>query len=94
MRKIFSTIIFLLLFLFIFFIITLSTIGINTNKFNNLISQKITQSNNNIQLDFNSIKFKLDIKKISLFIETIEPKIKFHDNTIPIENIKVYVDFH
>ena len=93
MRKIFSTIIFLLLFLFIFFIITLSTIGINTNKFNNLISQKITQSNNNIQLDFNSIKFKLDIKKISLFIETIKPTIKYANSVIPVNEIKVYIDF-
>ena len=93
MRKIFSTIIFLLLFLFLFFIITLSTIGINTNKFNNLISQKITQSNNNIQLDFNSIKFKLDIKKISLFIETIKPTIKYANSVIPVNEIKVYIDF-
>ena len=93
MRKIFLTIIFLLLFLFIFFIITLSTIGINTNKFNNLISQKITQSNNNIQLDFNSIKFKLDIKKISLFIETIKPTIKYANSVIPVNEIKVYIDF-
>ena len=93
MRKLFSTIIFLLLYLFIFFIITLSTIGINTNKFNNLISQKITQSNNNIQLDFNSIKFKLDIKKISLFIETIKPTIKYANSVIPVNEIKVYIDF-
>ena len=93
MRKIFSTIIFLLLFLFIFFIITLSTIGINTNKFNNLISQKITQSNNNIQLFFKSIKFKLDIKKISLFIETIKPTIKYANSVIPVNEIKVYIDF-
>ena len=58
-----------------------------------MISQKITQSNNNIQLDFNSIKFKLDIKKISLFIETIKPTIKYANSVIPVNEIKVYIDF-
>ena len=93
MKKIISIFIYLILFLFVASALTLMTIGISTNKFNNLISEKISQANNNVKFNFNYIKFKLDIKKISLFLETIEPKIKFHDNTIPIENIKVYVDF-
>jgi len=93
MKKIISIFIYLILFLFIASALTLMTIGISTNKFNNLISEKIFQANNNIKFNFNYIKFKLDIKKISLFLETIEPKIKLYENTIPIENIKVYIDF-
>ena len=45
----------------------------------------------NLQLD--TIKFKIDIKEISLFLETKNPKINYRNTTIPSENIKVYIDF-
>ena len=84
---------FLLLFLsFIILIITLSTIGIETNKFNKIISDKVYQTKN-INLDLNTIKFKLDPKQLSLFLETQNPKIIFRDVLIPVQNIKIYVDF-
>ena len=51
-------------------IITLSTIGIETNRFNNLISKKINYVKNKINLKLTTVKFKLDIKEISLFLET------------------------
>jgi len=82
-------------FFFIFFslIIALSTIGIETNRFNNLIKSRISQSNNNVNLELTTVKFKLDIKEISLFIETSNPKINYRNAFIPAKNIKVYIDF-
>ena len=74
-------------------IIILSTVGIETNKFNNSISNKINQINNNINLKIITIKFKLDIRKISLFLETTSPQIDYRDILIPVKNIKVYIDF-
>ena len=41
----------------------------------------------------NEIKFKFDIKEISLFLETSKPQIKYFDADIPIKSIKVYIDF-
>ena len=61
--------------------------------FNNLISQKINSSNKNIKLNINTIKFKLDIKEISLFLETNNPQINYRKTSIPAKNIKVYIDF-
>ena len=92
MKKLVNSIFLLILFIFISVIIILTTTGIKTNKFNKLISSKVSQSKNiNIQLD--SVKFKIDTKKISLFLETQNPKIIYRNINIPITNIKVYIDF-
>jgi len=93
MKNFFSTIILLIFFILILFILILSTIGIETNKFNNIISSKINQTNNNINLDLNTIKFKFDIKQISLFLETNNTQIDFRKTQIPVKNIKVFIDF-
>ena len=74
------------------FILILSTLGIETVKFNNIISKKIYQANNNLSLKLNTIKFKINTKELSLFLETVEPKINYRETTIPAQNIKVYVD--
>ena len=69
MKKIISVFI-ILIFLLLISIGILSTIGVETNRFNNLILNKINQSQRDVELDLNSIKFKLDIKEVSLFLET------------------------
>ena len=52
MKKLVNSIFLLILFIFISVIIILTTTGIKTNKFNKLISSKVSQSKNiNIQLD-------------------------------------------
>ena len=93
MKKIIYT--FFLLFFFVlgFSIVVLSTIGIETKKFNSLVSNKINQTNNSINLQLNKIKFKIDIKEMSLFLETIEPKIYYKTASVPAKNIKAYIDF-
>ena len=93
MKKIISKSILLTIFIFVLLILILSTIGIETNRFNNLISKKINQTNSNINLKLTTIKFKLDIEEISLFLETINPKVNYRDTTIPAKNIRVYIDF-
>ena len=92
MKKILYKLLIIFLILSLIFIIILSTIGIETNKFNNLISNKINQTNNNINLKLNSIKFKVDIEEFSLFLETKNPTV-FYRDSIPAKNIKVYLDF-
>ena len=70
----------------------LSSVGIETDKFNKLISNKITESKN-IDLNLKTENFKLDLSEISLFIETQNPEINYLNQDIPTKNIKVYVDF-
>ena len=93
MKKIFFYLLVVIFFILSIFLIALSTIGIKTDRFNNLISNKINQSNKDITINLSSINFKLDVKEISLFLETLEPNIEYRDVIIPAKNIKVYIDF-
>ncbi len=92
MRKIAFNLFLLLLLIFIGLILMLSTIGIETNKFNKLISNKAYQAKN-INLDLQTIKFKLDLKELSLFLETKNPKITYKNLSLPVQNIRIYTDF-
>ena len=84
----------LFLFISIFLLLgILSTNGIQTEKFNNLIYQRINDSNYNVKTRLNDIKFKLDIKELSLFLETKNPVIIYRNTLIPTSNLKVYIDF-
>ena len=90
--KLVSKALFLLLLLIILLISVLSTVGIETNKFNKLIINKASQTKN-INLDLDTIKFKIDPKELSLFLETQNPKIIYKEVFVPVDNIKVYIDF-
>lgn len=92
MKKLVNIIVLITLFTLVFTTIILTTTGIKTNKFNKLISSKVSQSKN-IKIQLNSIKFKIDPKKLSLFLETQKPTIIYRNIPIPAVNIKVYMDF-
>ncbi len=91
-KKIITNLILLSIFLIIIFFISLATVGIETSRFNKLISEKITKAKN-IDIKFNTIKFKLDPKELSLFLETSEPRINYKNLEIPANYVKVYIDF-
>ena len=74
-------------------IVLLSTIGIETNRFNDLISKKINQSNENINIKLSDIEYKIDLKEISLFLQTSDPTVNYRGSIIPVKKIKVFVDF-
>ncbi len=76
----------------VLFVSILSTWGIETDRFNKLITDNIAKSKN-IKLQLQTINFKLDLKEFSLFIETQNPKINYINQAIPAQNIKVYIDF-
>ena len=92
MKKIIVNLTLFTFILLVTLIMILLTIGIKTNKFNNLISKKAIQTKN-INLELDTIKFKIDPKELSLFLETQDPKINYSDLSIPIQNIKIYIDF-
>ena len=93
MKKLFfRTSIILFLFL-VSLILVLSTVGFETDKFNKSISDKAKKNNKNISLKLEKVKFKFDVKNFNLFLETKNPKLIYKNLTIPIENIKVYLDF-
>ncbi len=91
MKKILYWFIFLLILIILSLAIILATVGIETNRFNNLISQKINNINN-INISLSSIKFKLNIQSMSLFLETSNPNINYRKALVPAKNVKVYID--
>ncbi len=93
MKKIILTTLTLFILFAFSLVAILSTIGIETDKFNNLIIKKISQTNNKINLKIDTINFKFDLKKMKIFLETINPKITMKESLIPAKNVKVYIDF-
>ncbi len=94
MKKFFNNLLIILFFLIITSIIILSTIGFETDKFNKVISEKVIKNQKSISLKLKKIKFKIDIKNFNLFLETKNPEFIYKDLTIPIQNIKVYLNFY
>ncbi len=91
MTKILIKINLFFLSLLLLLIIVLSTTGIETAKFNSLISEKINTNNQKIFLELKKIKFKFDIKNLSLFLETSNPYLEYQNSRMPVDNIKVYL---
>ena len=93
MKRLIFTFFWVIFITFVIALIFISTFGIETKKFNNLFSQKINENYKQISLELNTIRFKLDIKELSLFLETNNPNLDYKDINIPVKNIKAYVDF-
>ena len=80
-------IIFSLLLLFIIFLTYLSIYGISTDKFNNLISEKISERDKNLKINLKEIKIFLNTSTFNLELKTINPKVFFKNKEIKIKSI-------
>ncbi len=88
MKKIiYRTIISLILITFVS-IIYLSTIGINTKKFNNLIISKIRGVDSNFDLDINKVSLKLIPFSYAISLKTLGTNLIYKDEAIKLESIK------
>ena len=77
----------LLILLFIIFFMYLSIYGISTNKFNNLISEKISEKDKNLEINLKEIKIFLNINNFNFELKTNNPKVFFKNKEIKIESI-------
>ncbi len=93
MKRILFTIFITLFFLLASSMLVLSTIGFETEKFNDFITNKIKDNKKNITVRLKNVKFKFDFKGFNLFLETKNPELTYKDLTIPIQNVKVYLNF-
>ena len=85
-KKLIQLISFLILIIFLF-LIYLSIYGVSTDKFNNLISEKISERNENLNINLNSIKIFLNINNFNFELKTKEPKVFLRNKEIKIESI-------
>jgi len=90
-KTIFSTFLFILFLLFVS-VFYLSFFGYETNKFNELIKSEVKKSNKNLSLDFEKISVLLDIKKLTLFVKFINPKVDYFQVSIPLMTLRTDID--
>jgi len=90
-KTIFSTFLFILFLLFVA-VFYLSFFGYETNKFNELIKSEVKKSNKNLSLDFEKISVLLDIKKLTLFVKFINPKVDYFQVSIPLMTLRTDID--
>ncbi len=76
-----------LFFILIIFFTYLSIYGFSTDKFNNLISEKISERDKNLEINLNKIKIFLNINNFNFELKTNDPKVFFRNKEIKIKSI-------
>ena len=82
-----NKIIFFLIFLLFIFTIYLSTFGIKTDRFNNIIENQLTKYDKNISYKLNEVKIKLYPFDFKIIINTQKPEIFFNNKRLLFKNI-------
>ena len=90
MKQIIYSIFFIILSLTVFVIIYLSTIGLETSRFNSIIISKNKEKDPNIQISLDKIKIKLDLEKIQIYFSALKPEIIYQNIKIPITKINIH----
>ena len=93
MRKITLITISTVILLFIATMVLISTKGFKTDKFNNLISQKVNQINPKIKLNLDDVKFKFKPSGFKFEVVTLDPTISIKNKKIDLEVIKFNLKF-
>ena len=90
-KTIFSIFLFVLFILFLA-IFYLNFFGYETEKFNELIKSEVKKADKNLTLDFEKISILLDIKKLTIFVNFINPKINYFQTPIPLRTLRTDID--
>ncbi len=93
MRKITQITISTIIILLITIMVLISTKGFKTDKFNNLISQKVNEINPKINLNLEDVKFKFKPSEFKFEIVTLDPIISIKNKKINLEVIKFDLKF-
>ncbi|MDA7547239.1 hypothetical protein N8713_02055, partial [Candidatus Pelagibacter sp.] len=80
--------------LFVLLIVYLSTIGIETDKFNNQIQDLVKQKNDKFDTSLKKIKLTLDPLNFKINAKTIDAKINFLGKPIELEHIKTQISLN
>ena len=94
MKKIIFKILIILIAIVFVFLTYLSTVGIETTKFNSQISKQVKNLNGDLDFELKQIKILLDPITFSLKAKTIGPKLKFKEKVILIESIKTQISIN
>ncbi len=89
--KVISKFLLILFFLFTIIISYLSFFGLETDRLNHQISNKIKNIHQDLDIELRKIKLTLNPFKLKLNIKTVGSKLKNHNKFIEIENIKTQI---
>ncbi len=81
----------LLLSVLVVLTVYLSTVGIETGKFNDQIKKRISGINKNIDIDLKKIKLTLDPFKLKIYAKTVGTTVYFSKRPLALESIKTQV---
>ena len=80
--------------IFVLFIVYLSTVGIETEKFNNQIENLVKQKNDKFDVSLKKIKLTLDPLNFKFNAKTIDAKITFNNKPIELEYIQTQISLN
>jgi hypothetical protein len=84
----------ILLGLIFVIIIYFSLIGIETDRFNNQIKDRLSKNNSNLDVNLKKIKLTLDPLKFKFNVKTIGAKIIYKKKNIELESIKTQISIN
>ena len=84
----------IILGIFVLLIIYLSTVGIETEKFNNQIQNLVKQKNNKFDVSLKKIKLTLDPLNFKVNAKTIDTKITLNNKPIELEYIQTQISLN
>jgi hypothetical protein len=88
---------FLLRFFVIIFIVVILTIiflsyvGLETNKFNDLIKSKANETHQYVKLEFKKTKIHLNLKELNLVVKLQKPKVLIKNNEIILSKLDLFL---
>ena len=91
MKKIIYNFLLSIILIFFLFVGYFSFFGIETDKFNQQITNKVKSINNDIQVELKKVKLILEPLKIRIKVKTLGPKIKSNNETLNIESIETHI---
>jgi hypothetical protein len=80
--------------IFVLLIIYLSTVGIETERFNNQIQNLVKQKNDKFDANLKKIKLTLDPLNFKINAKTIDAKITFNNKPIELEYIQTQISLY
>ena len=85
-KKLFKFVIYLIVLLLIL-VFYLSYFGIETNKFNNLIEERVSKTDPNLRIELKKVKIFLNIKNFSVNVSTFDPILYVGNNLINLKKL-------
>ena len=81
----------LILLTVIIIIIFLSYLGLETDKFNDLIKNKANETHEQVKLEFQKTKIHLNLKELNLAVKLKSPKILIKKNEIILSKLNLFL---